>query len=102
MLTLEDCIVLSDLTDEDIRAIAEHEHIPLMAAAEFGDYLVHRPDGEMCLKAIICDDIEGARARGDRQHELALKMVLRRFVADHPRCDQRRRSELHSPERRGT
>ena len=100
MLTLEDCIALSDLTDEDIRAIAEHEHIPLMAAAEFGDYLIHRPDGEMCVKMIIRDDIESARARGDLLHALALKLALRRFVAEHPRCDERRRREFHFPERR--
>ena len=100
MLTLEDCIALSDLTDEEIRAIAEHEHIPLMAAAELGDYLIHRPDGEMCLKVIIRDDIESARARGDLMHALALKLALRRFIAEHPRCDERRRREFHIPERR--
>ena len=101
MLTLEDCIALSDLTDEDIRAIAEHERIPLMAAAELGGYLIHRPDGEMCLKMIIRDDLEAAQARGDLLHALALKLALRRFIAEHPRCDERRRSEYHFPDRRG-
>jgi len=28
MLTIEDCIGLSELTEEEILAIAEHEHIP--------------------------------------------------------------------------
>ena len=32
MLTLEDCIGLSELDEEEILAIAEHEHIPEMAA----------------------------------------------------------------------
>ena len=39
MLTLEDCIGLSGLDEEEILAIAEHEHIPEMAALEMGYYL---------------------------------------------------------------
>jgi hypothetical protein len=46
MLTIEDCIALSDLTEEEIDAIAEHEHIPEMLAIELGSYLVHLPDGK--------------------------------------------------------
>ena len=34
MLTIQDCIELSELTEEEILAIAEHEHIPEMAAIE--------------------------------------------------------------------
>jgi hypothetical protein len=36
MLTLEDRIALSDLTHEEIDAIAEHEHLPETIAAELG------------------------------------------------------------------
>ena len=32
MLTYEDCLELSDLTEEEIEAISEHEHLPEMAA----------------------------------------------------------------------
>ena len=38
VLTLQDCIALSDLTEEEILAIAEHEHIPEIVAAELGNY----------------------------------------------------------------
>ena len=41
MLTLQDCIELSELTEEEILAISEHEHIPEMVALELGNYLVH-------------------------------------------------------------
>lgn len=94
MLTLEDCIEMSDLTEEEVLAIAEHEHIPSMAAAALGHYLVHCPDGEVCIKAMIADDIRDATARGDREHALTLKLVLRRFIAQHPRCDERLRASL--------
>ncbi len=40
MFSLEDCIGLCGLTEEEVRAIAEHERIPEIAAAELGSYLV--------------------------------------------------------------
>jgi hypothetical protein len=101
MLRLEDCLALCDLSEDEVLAIAEHEHIPEIAAVELGNYLVHTPDGERCIKAMIRDDIAAADARGDRTHVLALKLVLRNFVLEHPRCDERIRRELHRVERRG-
>ena len=100
MLRLEDCIALCDLSEDEVLAIAEHEHIPEMAAVELGNYLVHTPDGERCIKAMIKDDIDAAVARGDRTRALALRLVLRNFVLEHPRCDERLRNELHALERR--
>jgi len=100
MLTLEDCIGLSGLTEEEILAIAQHEHIPEMAATELGNYLCHSPEGELCIKAMIRDDIARAVARADRDRELALRLVLRTFVLQHPRCDDRRRAQMRMPERR--
>jgi len=100
MLTLEDCIALCDLSEAEVLAIAEHEHIPEIAAAEFGNYLVQTSKGELCIKAMIKDDIAAAAARGDRDHVLALKLVLRDFVLQHPRCDERQRAELPMLERR--
>ena len=94
MLCLEDCLAFCDLSEEEVLAIAQHEHIPEMAAIEFGHYLVHAPDGEMRIKRIILDDVAEAAKRGDRTRELALKMVLRNFVLQHPRCDERHRARL--------
>ena len=84
MLTLEDCIALSELTEEEIAAISEHEHVPEIVALEYGNYLIHTPDGVPAIKRIILDDIEAARARGDLKHALALRLVLRHFVQTHP------------------
>src|SRR5262245_56446078 len=100
MLRLEDCLALCDLSDEEVLALAEHEHIPEIAAAEVGNYLVHLLDGERCIKAMIRDDIDAAAARGDRPHAAALRLVLRNFVLGHPRCDERVRRELRGVERR--
>jgi hypothetical protein len=100
MLTLEDCIGLCGLTEEEVRAIAQHEHIPEIAATELGNYLVNAPDGELCIKAMIRDDISHAAACANRDRAIALKLVLRNFVLQHPRCEERHRRELRLPERR--
>lgn len=89
MLTLEDCLALCELTEDEVLAIAEHENIPEAAAAELGNYLVHCSDGEACIKAMILDDIAAAEASGRRDRVLALKLVLRNFILQHPRCEQR-------------
>jgi hypothetical protein len=94
MLTLEDCLGLCELTEQEVLAIAHHEHIPEIAAVELGNYLVHTPKGELRIKSIIRDDIAVARARGDRASELALKLVLRNFVLQHPDCDERCRARV--------
>jgi hypothetical protein len=101
MLTLEDCLGLCGLSEDEVLAIAEHEHIPEMAAVELGNYLVNCPDGELCIKAMIRDDIAHARATGNRDRELALKLVLCNFILQHPRCEERHRRELRMPDRRG-
>jgi hypothetical protein len=80
MLTLNDCIALSDLTAEEVAAIAEHEHLPEVVAAEFGCYLIHCPDGERAIKAIIRNHIAAAQARRDFRRAGELKLVLQHFV----------------------
>jgi hypothetical protein len=100
MLTLEDCIALCDLSEEEVLAIARHEHIPEIAAAELASYLMHCPDGELCIKGMIRDDIASAIAHGNRVRELTLKALLRNFVLQHPRCEERHRQLLGIPERR--
>jgi hypothetical protein len=80
MLSLEDCIALSDLTPDEIHAIAEHEHLPEVIAAELGCYLVHCPDGRQALRTMLRDDLVAAGARGDFHHAAKLKLVLQHFI----------------------
>ena len=94
MLSLEDCIALCGLNEEEVLAIAHHERIPEIAAAELGNYLVRTPQGEMRIKTIIRDDIAEARANGDRLRELALKLMLRNYVLQHPCCEERHKERL--------
>ena len=100
MLSLEDCLALCELNEDEVLAIAHHERIPEIAAAELGNYLVRTAEGEMRIKEIIRDDIAEARAHGDRMRELGLKVMLRNFVLQHPRCEERHAQRLFAKERR--
>jgi len=100
MLTLEDCLALCELTEDEVLAIAGHEGIPELAAAELGHYLVREPSGELAIKEMIREDIAGAAAAGNRMRCLALKGVLRDFILRHPRCEARHRAALRGLERR--
>lgn len=84
MLSYEDVIELSELTEDEIAAIAEHEHIPEICAAEYGYYLCHSPDGTPKLRRMILDDIEHARRQGDTTKVMKLRKVLAHFAKTHP------------------
>ena len=45
MISLEDCIGLCGLDESEVLAIAEHEHIPEIAAAALASYLSKQPHG---------------------------------------------------------
>jgi hypothetical protein len=49
---------------------------------------------------MIRDDIALAAAAGDRARALALKLVLRRYIAEHPRCEARHLQQIRYPDRR--
>lgn len=84
MLTYEDCLAMSDLTEEEVDAIAEHEHCHEMMALELGHYLVHTTDGTPRIRRMILDDIAMAQARNDVNRVARLKLVLQRFCDKHP------------------
>lgn len=85
MLTFEDCLALCDLTEQEISAIAEHEHIPDMVAIELGGYLMRTENGEFTIKQMILDDIKQALNVGNTVHADELQALLKQFVMTHPK-----------------
>jgi hypothetical protein len=83
MLSYEDCVAFCALSEDEITAIAEHEGIPELAAAELGSALLQRPDGVARIRAMIADDIATAQRRRNFIRSTELKSVLRQFVATH-------------------
>ena len=83
MLTFEDCLGMCELSEEEVRAIAEHEHLPEIVALELGNYLMRGPDGELLVSHMFIDDIRAAERRGDLAHAAQLKKALRHFIEEH-------------------
>lgn len=84
MITLEDCIGLSGLTEEEILAIAEHDHVPATVAAGMAQYLTRESGGFQKVGAMIIDDVRSAQAKGDKAHVQELLHVLHHFLRSHP------------------
>src|SRR5262245_37179917 len=63
MLTLKDCIDLSNLSDAEVAAIAEHEHVPEIVAAEIGCELINTSAGRLVLKRYIRENMKHAKAQ---------------------------------------
>lgn len=84
MITLDDCIALCGLSEEEVLAIAEHEHIPEIAATELAEYLLMRDKGPEKIGAMIVDDIREAQKSGDRAHVVSLLHVLHHFLRKYP------------------
>jgi len=84
MITLEDCLAFCGLTEQEVLAIAEHEHMPEIAAAALAEYLTCQDRGMEKIRDMIVDDIRAAQTRNDRQHVLTLLHVLHHFLRTHP------------------
>jgi hypothetical protein len=82
-ITLEDCIALCGLDEEEVAAIAEHEHMPEIAAAALAQYLLHEPGGSLRIREMLVDDFRNAMRRDDKAHARELLMALRHFAATH-------------------
>jgi S-ribosylhomocysteine lyase LuxS involved in autoinducer biosynthesis len=83
MISKDDIIGMCDLDEDEIEAIAEHEHIPEVAAAALGDYLMHHARGAEKVHAMIVDDIRQALGRQDGPHAASLYQTLQHFLAHH-------------------
>jgi hypothetical protein len=83
MITIEDCIALSDLTEDEIDAIAEHEHLPEIIAAELGWHLVGTPGGERTIRGMLEDNIATAVIAGKEHRAALLKFALGHYLQEH-------------------
>ena len=83
MITLEDCIGLCGLSEEEVLAIAEHEHVPEIAATALAQYVLSQEHGTEKVRDMIVDDIRQAQRIGSKQHVLTLLHVLHHFLKTH-------------------
>lgn len=84
MISLEDMVGMSGLSEEEVLAIAEHEDLPPSLATSLASYLSSSHEGLTKVRDMIFDDIHVAQAKGNVEHERALLHVLHHFLRDHP------------------
>ena len=84
MITLDDCIGVSGLSEDEVMIIAEHENLSMIVAAELGSNLLGTPKGVFTLKGYIVDVLEKTTQSGDREKAKRIDRVLRQFVIAHP------------------
>ena len=99
MLTYNDCLGFSELTPEQVSALARHEHLPEIVALGMGWSLCGTPGGRQRIRRMILDDIEGACRRGDTRTAAGLGLALHHFVEAHLDLDRQGAAE---PDREGS
>jgi hypothetical protein len=86
MISFEDCIALCGLTAQEVAAIAEHEHVPEVAAATLGQYLLKQEHGKEQICQMIIDDIRAALLAKNASHAARLVAALQHLLAVQGGC----------------
>lgn len=84
MISIKDCLDYSDLTEDEVSAIAEHEHLPFACAAQMACCLAQSGEGTEVLRCVLKDAVCDAKKCG---HAETLKVARRacvQFAANHP------------------
>lgn len=84
MLTLQDCLDMCGLSPEVVDAIAEHEHLPSILAAEMGECLCASPSGRALIHRFILDGVADAMRRHDTPRLARMEAALTQFRRAHP------------------
>lgn len=84
MISLQDVIDYCDLERGEIEAIAEHEHIPVVVAAEMSEELLCSPEGVCRLHSMIIENMEHALKSGEFQHVKDLAETYQHLQRTHP------------------
>jgi hypothetical protein len=88
MISPEEIVGMTDLTEDEVAAIAEHEHTTDLLAAGLVEYLMHRHGGPQAINRMICEDIRAALHADDLGHARQLYATLKHFIATHPEAAQ--------------
>ena len=84
MLTFTECLQFCELTEDEVEAISEHEHVPEIVALELGQMLLKSQSGIAEIKRFIREDITHAKVHGQETKAAHFEEVYRHFDASHP------------------
>lgn len=79
MLTLKECLDFSELTEDEVREIAEHERVPEIVAAELGHTLLNSPRGIYVIRGYLLENLEKAASNGNFRKAKHLDKVIHAF-----------------------
>ncbi|MDR3323527.1 MAG: hypothetical protein LBS89_04905 [Zoogloeaceae bacterium] len=88
MLSLKDCLDFCDLDFGEVEAVAEHEHLPVIVAAELSHALLKTPEGVCCLHCMVLDNINQAVAEGDLDKVMRCHLAYQHLEARYPMSQQ--------------
>lgn len=84
MISLQDCLDMCGLTEDEAQILAEHENVPVIVAMELGASLLQSPIGQGYLKGCLRECLTRAEHAGRRDKARHISEVLHRFDAVHP------------------
>lgn len=91
MLTLTDCLHLTDVSEAELAAIAHHEHLPPLLALEKAHTFLQTDWGAPAMRQIALDELRDAMRSGDRDRVLSAMEQLRETCCAHPGGVDRRK-----------
>ncbi len=86
MLTFQDCIDMTALSEGEVEAIARHEHVPALIALELGNRLLETREGAERLREFIVDILLHAQERSDCAACAKFARVLGHCLQTHRDC----------------
>ena len=87
MITLNDVIGFSDLTETEVQTVARHEHVTPLEAVLLGCRLMQSPSGQRRILACLREDLEAARRGRDAHRVSEIETALARFRRQHAASD---------------
>lgn len=83
MLSIQDCLDYSDLTEEEVTLFAHHEHLPFPCAAQLACGLVQTDEGARIMCCILKDCVCEAETCGKRAAKATARHALKQFSQAH-------------------
>lgn len=92
MLTIKDCVELSDLDIDEVLAIAHHERLPDIVALEKAHAFLKERWGAPAVRQMVMDEVRLSMEAGDcSETAQALALLARTFQAHPGGVDRRGR-----------
>jgi hypothetical protein len=84
MISIKDCLDYSDLTEDEARVIAEHEHLPYASAVQLACGLAQSEEGTEVLRCLLENAVCDAENCKHAEAVMVARRAYEQFVANHP------------------